>query len=197
MTDLPAPLLPEGPPSAPFTSPEWVYELRFEGLPCMARVRPGASGDPARVRLRPAEGDMQASTAHPSIVQALAALPGGPHVLEGTIARRHAGGPPHAGSDRLAAEAFCVSDLLVHAGEDLTARPLVARKARLRELLQAADPSAVLACGDLPADADLLRALAATGLGTTVVLARRKDSAYPCARGSPDWTVVDPSLAPG
>jgi bifunctional non-homologous end joining protein LigD len=183
VNDLPAPMQPEGPARAPFTSPDWLYELQFEGARCMARVEPGTPGDTARVRLQDADGiDATARFAH--IVRGLAALPGGPHVLDGTASGLHG---PDAREPRRAA--LCVSDILLHGGEDLTRQPLVARKARLRELLQGADPRVLVPAGGLPADAGLLHALRATGQDP-VVLAKRKASPYQPGTCSADWVLL-------
>jgi bifunctional non-homologous end joining protein LigD len=185
MTDLPAPMLPGGPARAPFTSPEWLYELQFAGTRCMAWVAAGAPGDPARVRLRAADGQ-DATGKFPDIVRGLAALPGGPHLLDGTASALHG---PEYGSGSPAA--LCVSDLLVHDGEDVTRQPMMARKARLHELLQGADPRVLLAAGSLPADAGLLHAMLAVGQDVAAVIAKRKASLYRPATRSTDWVLLD------
>jgi len=184
--DLPAPMLPEGPPRAPFTSPDWLYELQFAGTRCTARVESGAPGDLGRVRLRTAQGE-DAAAFFPEIVRGLAALPGGPHVLDGTASALHGAHP----SASAGPQALCVCDLLVHGGEDLCAQPLVARQARMRDLLHPSDRAVLLAAGSLPADAGLLRAMLATGMDAAGVVAKRKASPYRPGTRSADWALVD------
>lgn len=186
VTDLPAPMLPHGPARAPFTSSDWIYELQFPGTRCMARVEAGMAGDPARVLLRTADGE-HATARFPAIVRGLAALAGGPHVLDGIASTLHR----HDAAVAASTAALCVTDLLLHDSEDITRLPLVARKARLRELLQDSDPGVLLAAGGLPADAGLLHAMLATGMDGVAVLAKRKDSAYRPGTSSTDWALVD------
>lgn len=186
-------MLPEAGLHAPFSSPDWIYELQFEGTRCIAHVEPGRSGDTTRVLLQAVNGEVDANSRFPAIVRSLAELGGGPHVLDGTASVTHraeatgtAGASP---ADSPAA--LCVSDLLVHAGEDLTGKSLLARQARLRELLQDCNPAALMAAGNLPADAGLLRSMVATGQGTITVIAKRKASRYQPGARSADWLVVD------
>jgi ATP-dependent DNA ligase len=61
---------------APFTSQDWLYELKHDGYRCMAGVQAG------EVRLLTKSGT-DCTKWSPEVVKALASLPGGPHVIDG------------------------------------------------------------------------------------------------------------------
>ncbi|HEY1227197.1 MAG TPA: hypothetical protein VGF26_07725, partial [Ramlibacter sp.] len=93
---IPAPMQAPEALRAPFTDPDWLYELKFDGYRCMAGIerddgfRPVTDEDryqhiAARIELRTKSG-AECSRWFPEILEALAALPGGPHVLDGEVA---------------------------------------------------------------------------------------------------------------
>jgi bifunctional non-homologous end joining protein LigD len=78
---------------APFTSPDWIYELKFDGHRCMAGVE-ALTDEPLirqmrkpgrRVRLLTTAGD-DCTSWYPEIVRDLDLLPGGPHVIDAATA---------------------------------------------------------------------------------------------------------------
>ena len=76
---LPAPmLLHESRRLPPFDQPGWIYELKFDGYRLMAGVQDG------QVQLATKKG-ANATKWFPEIVQGLAQLPGGPHVMDGEV----------------------------------------------------------------------------------------------------------------
>jgi hypothetical protein len=123
----------------PFSSPDWLYELKFDGYRCMAAV------DGGQVQLRTKAG-RDCTKWYPEVVQALLQLPGGPHVIDGEAcvlrpdgtsdfnllqerARKRRGYP---GAPPVTLTAF---DILVHDGRLTMNMPLVERKALLQQLL--------------------------------------------------------------
>lgn len=191
---LPAPMHAPEQLVQPFTDPDWIYELKHDGYRCMAGVEAGS------VQLRTKSG-ADCTAWFPEVVQALAQLPGGPHIIDGEAcvlredgtsdfnllqerARRHR---LYSGAPRVT---LCAFDLLMHDGIDLMERPLLERKAALEELLAGLRKSAILFVGDLPADADLFRAMVGAGLQIEGVVAKRKDSTYQPGARSPAWRKI-------
>jgi bifunctional non-homologous end joining protein LigD len=141
------------------------------------------------------------TTWFPEIAEALAMLPGGPHVIDGEVcvlrpdgtsdfnllqarARRR---KPYPGGPQVTLMAF---DILVHDGQSVMGRPLVERKALLEQLLQGMPPVWVLFVKDLPADAAVFQAMVAPGLEIEGVMAKRRDSIYQPGVRSPDWAKI-------
>src|SRR4051794_14771521 len=93
---IPAPMRAPEQLRPPFTDAEWLYELKFDGYRCMAGVEKDDGFTPdseeeryqhiaARVQLRTKSG-ADCGRWFPEIVEALAGLPGGPHVIDGEVA---------------------------------------------------------------------------------------------------------------
>lgn len=213
MIHIPAPMHAPEQLFKPFTSDEWIYELKFDGYRCMAGTERNvtpietrlqlATESALRVRLLTKSG-RDCSEWFPEIGEALALLPGGPHVIDGEACvlrsdgtsdfnllqararkrKQYPGGPPVT---------YCAFDLLVHHGQDIKALPLVERKARLEQLL--AGTQGVLFVKDLPADENLFHSLALpppAGLGLEIegVMAKRKDSPYSPGVRSDNWRKI-------
>lgn len=179
------------PGGKPFTSADWLYELKFDGYRCLARVQDG------KVELRTKAGN-DCTAWYPEVAQTLATLPGGPHVIDAEAcvldqigrsdfnllheraARRgwYAGCPPVT---------LCAFDLLFEGGRNLMALPLVQRKARLRRLLVAAP--GVLFVGDLPCETDLFSQTVAP-LRLEGFVAKRRASVCRAGTRSPDWLKI-------
>ncbi|MBT2333642.1 hypothetical protein J7E49_06955 [Variovorax paradoxus] len=139
LADYPPMLLDERP--IDFEEPGWIYELKFDGY----RVTAEFDGT---VRLRSRNG-ADASKWFPEITSSLAKVKGGQHIVDGEIcvldelgrsdfdklqdrARRRRW---HEGSSPVT---YCVFDLLVHRGIDITQQPLIQRKALLAKLFKPA-----------------------------------------------------------
>lgn len=211
MVEIPAPMHAPDTLRAPFTDPAWLYELKFDGYRCMAGIEKDTGFQPTnddqrraliaqRVTLRTKRG-ADCSRWFPELLEPLASLPGGPHVIDGEVCvlredgtsdfnalqerarrRRWYPGAPRA--------TLCAFDLLVHNGQQIMGLPLERRKARLQQLLAGAPKAAVLFVGDLPADSDLFAAMVAAGLQIEGVVAKRRDSIYRPGVRSPDWIKI-------
>jgi bifunctional non-homologous end joining protein LigD len=72
---IPAPMLASA-GGRPFTDPEWLYEIKFDGYRTLARFGDG------EVELRTKNG-ANCTAWYPEVVQALAQIPGGPFVVDG------------------------------------------------------------------------------------------------------------------
>ena len=177
---------------APFSSPGWVFELKYDGFRMLAR---GGAGQ-ARLRYR---SGLDASERYPELTSAIRALPVADLVLDGEIVVLDADGKPdfHALGERAqlhrtseiqrAALArpvvYYVFDLLGAAGFDLRALPLVERKALLERIVPALGPvryaEHIAERGE-----ELLAQVVARGLEG--VVAKKADSPYRAKR-SRDW----------
>lgn len=122
----------------PFTHEDFVYEIKYDGWRCLS------GADRGRVELRTRNG-ANCSKWFPEIGQVLAALKGGPHVLDGEAAvlddigrsdfnRMHARAAKRRW-DPLNPVAYCAFDLLVLNGTSVMDRTYEERKALLFELL--------------------------------------------------------------
>jgi bifunctional non-homologous end joining protein LigD len=195
----------------PFTSEDWIYEIKLDGY----RVRAGIEADDgfqgatqkerdlhnaSRVNLRTKSG-ADCSAWFPELWAPLAALRGGPHVIDseacvlredGTSdfnllqerARRRRWYP---GAPLVTLACF---DLLVHDGKPIMDLPLMERKRRLQELLAGSPKGALLYVGDLPADAKVFAAMVNAGLQIEGVVAKRKESRYHPGVRSDEWRKI-------
>lgn len=119
----------------PFSDPAWVYEIKFDGFRMLGEFGNG------RVELRTRNG-ADCTAWFPEIVRALQGYTGGPHIVDGEVcvlddigrsdfnrlqdrARRRRW---VTGCD---AVSYCMFDILVHAGKDVTKLPLLKWKTRL------------------------------------------------------------------
>jgi bifunctional non-homologous end joining protein LigD len=179
------------PGGKPFTSPEWLYEIKFDGYRCLARAG-GAS-----VQLRTKNGT-DCTAWYPEVSLALDKLPGGPHVLDGeacvlddlgrsNFSRLHARAAHRSWYPGCDPVTFCVFDLLFHEGRSIMGLPLMERKARLVRLL--AGVAGVLVVGDMPAEADLF-GQAVEPLLLEGFVAKRRASIYTPGVRSPDWLKI-------
>lgn len=179
------------PGGKPFTSPAWLFEVKFDGYRCLARVESG------QVELRTKSG---ASCGRwlPEVMEALSAIPGGPHVIDAEVCfldhigrsdfnRLHARAARrrwYAGCDPVT---LCAFDLLFENGRNIMGLPLMERKLRLQRLL--AGISGVLFVSDLPAEKELF-AQAVEPLELEGIVAKRRDSVYRAGVRSPDWLKI-------
>jgi bifunctional non-homologous end joining protein LigD len=72
---IPAPMLATA-GGKPFSSPDWLYEIKFDGYRCMAGIGSGVA------ELRTKNGTA-CTHWYPDIAQGLSKLPGGPHLIDG------------------------------------------------------------------------------------------------------------------
>jgi bifunctional non-homologous end joining protein LigD len=201
----------------PFTDPAWLYELKFDGYRCMAGIEKAA--EPPQTRLQLATDSVMrvrlltksgtdCTLWFPEIAEALVALPGGPHVIDGEVCVMRPDGTsdfnllqararrrrPYPGGPQVT---FCCFDLLLCNGKPTTQLALTRRKELLGELLKfiPAPSPWILFVQDLPADADLFRSMtlpppAGLGLEIEGVIAKRRDSIYQPGVRSPDWQKI-------
>jgi bifunctional non-homologous end joining protein LigD len=62
----------------PFTSADWLYEIKYDGYRCMAGVAHGS------VELRTKSG-LECTAWFTELTRTLANVPGGPHVIDGEV----------------------------------------------------------------------------------------------------------------
>jgi bifunctional non-homologous end joining protein LigD len=183
-------LLHEGRRPPPFKQPDWIYELKFDGYRLIAGV------DDGQVQLNTRNG-ADATMWFPEIVQSLAKLKGGPHILDGEVSVLDDVG--RSDFNRLQDRArrrkwfegcdpvtYCAFDLLARDGHSLISLPVEARKLQLRELLFVTMP-AILYVGHFDGEHgqelyDRARELKLEGL-----VAKRLGSPYVPGVRSKDW----------
>lgn len=143
---------------APFTSEDWLFEVKYDGYRGLARVEGGSARLFTKSRI-------EATTWFPEIAASLSKLAGGPHILDGEIAilddlgrsqfqalrERAARRRWYPGARPCTYVAF---DLLMLDGIDTREMPLGMRKDLLAELLAPfrRRPEGVLYLQDLDAD---------------------------------------------
>ncbi|MEO9157063.1 MAG: DNA ligase D [Kofleriaceae bacterium] len=177
---------------APFSSPDWIFELKYDGF---RMISFGGAGQ-AALRYRSSQ---DSTDRYPELTSALRALPIPALVLDGEIVMFDAEGKPdfhklsfrgqlHRTSEiQRAALAdpvtYVVFDLLGAAGYDLRGLPLLVRKSLLERILPTVGP---LRFGQhIPTQGEaLLRQIVSRGLEG--VVAKRADSPYRSTR-SRDW----------
>ena len=186
------PMLAE--PSAPFSAPGWVFEIKYDGF----RMRAGRRRGRPLLRYR---SGIDATGAFPEIAADLADLPDGDVVLDGEVCVLGPDGRPAfqrlqqrfqargadarraAGQDPATLFAF---DLLAVGGRDRRALPLLERKAALRALLP---PGSRLRFVDHAPEDGRAFFDEARRLGLEGVVGKRADSPYVAGR-SRDWRKV-------
>lgn len=190
---IPAPMLAT-PGGKPFSSPDWLYEIKWDGYRCMARA---GGQQPVELRTR---NCADCTTWYPEVVRALQDLPGGPHVIDGEACvlddvgrsdfeRLHARARRrrwYTGADQVTLMAF---DLLVYNGRDVMALPLAERKALLSQLLAKLPKTTVMYVGEFPAQARLFDEVV-LGLQLEGFVAKRLASPYLPGAISPDWIKI-------
>jgi bifunctional non-homologous end joining protein LigD len=129
-------------PASPFGRRGWIYEVKYDGW----RLMVGSAASRVHIRTR---GGADYTRVFPEIVEGVAALPGGPHILdgEGVVLDEHGHScfdrfqdralprrPPKPSADPVL---FMVFDILMLDGRALIADPVESRKLQLQELLGA------------------------------------------------------------
>jgi bifunctional non-homologous end joining protein LigD len=121
----------------------WIYEVKYDGW----RLMVGSARGRVHIRTR---GGADYTSVFPEIVEGVAALPGGPHILDGEGVVLDEQGhssfdrfqdralprqPPKSGADPVFFMSF---DALMIDGQALIERPVEARKEQLQQLLREA-----------------------------------------------------------
>ncbi|MBT2325044.1 hypothetical protein J7E62_22175 [Variovorax paradoxus] len=194
LRDLAPMLLDERPLDVEETG--WIYEIKFDGWRLMARFGDG------KCELRTRQG-ANATSWFPEITQALASVEGGPYVTDGEgcvldemgrsdfdrfqdRARRRRW---YEGADPVV---YCVFDLLVDNGTDITQLPLIERKERLAKLLKV-PPSSVLYVNHFDNEAHDINSIvrdAVVPFELEGLVAKRKDSVYTPGVRTSNWVKV-------
>jgi bifunctional non-homologous end joining protein LigD len=177
----------------PFTSADWIYEIKYDGYRCLARA---GGGEPTELRTK---SGVDCTKWFPEVADLLGTLPGGPHVIDGEACVLDSIG--RSDFERLQARArrrrwvpgadpvtFCAFDLLYLDGRSVMALPLVERKAMLEQLLAPLRGRLVIV-GDLPARAALFEH-AVLGAKLEGFVAKRLASPYLPGVRSPDWLKI-------
>ena len=161
--------------------PGWTYELKWDGYRGLATVAGG------RLGLRSRTGTDMLRW-FPELAE-LGAHVRGDVVLDGEVVVLDAQGRADFGALRRpgARRTYVAFDLLAHGGEDVTARPLSARRGLLARVVADALPLVVRSrvFDDGPALLGL-----AEQLGLEGVVAKRADSVYRWGLRSADWVKV-------
>jgi bifunctional non-homologous end joining protein LigD len=191
LADIKPMLLDERP--LPLGDPDWIYELKFDGYRMLAEF----GGGTAQLRTR---NGADATAWFPEVVVSLSRVKGGPHICDGEVcvldehgrsdfnrlqdrARRRRW---YVGADPVT---YCVFDLMVENGKDLTQLPLTKRKALLMKRLVGL-PS-ILRVGHFHADvAKQVFEVAVHQLKLEGLVAKRANSVYQSGVRSSDWVKV-------
>lgn len=180
---------------APFSDPDWLFEIKYDGYRILAALGDG------RASLRTRNG-RDATGTFPEVARALAALPFSRLVLDGEVVAHDEAGRPsfqrlqkrgllrRAADVRAAASALPVSlylfDMIGFEDFDLRRLPLVDRKRLLRAALPTIGP--LRYCDDVSEQGEALFEQLG-GLGLEGMVAKRADSAYVSGR-SAHWLKV-------
>lgn len=178
-----------------FNEPGWLFEIKFDGYRLMAEFGDG------KARLKTRRG-ADATKWFPEITDNLAEMLGGPYIVDGEVcvlddlgrsdferlqdrARRRRW---YTGADPVV---FCVFDLLVDRGKDITRMPLIERKARLLELFTPSLPNVLFVSHfDGEGEGEMLFKQAVLGLKLEGLVAKRASSVYVPGARSSDWVKI-------
>jgi bifunctional non-homologous end joining protein LigD len=163
-----------------FSDPDWIFERKLDGIRCLA------SKTGAGVQLR-SRNDLSLNGRFPEIVTALEDDPVTDVVLDGEVVAFDGAQTSFARLQQRGARParvfFYVFDVLRVAGEDVTGRPLRARKALLRSALTFKDPIRLTAHRNRDGEAFFAEACRK---GWEGLIAKRADAPYTHGR-SRDW----------
>lgn len=179
----------------PFTDPEWLFELKYDGFRLMAEKRDG------QVALRYRSG-RDATRIFPDVVRALVALPFDDVILDGEVVVLDDLGRPHFNSlqkrVQLARErdirqaavhlpaTYYTFDLLAFGPHDLRKEPLTTRKAALEKLLP---KTGVVRYGDHIEGVGEAFFEQVRQMGMEGIVGKRKTAPYTMGR-STDWLKI-------
>lgn len=191
VTDFPPMLLDERP--LDFDEPGWIYEIKFDGYRMTAEFDRGA------VQLRSRNG-ADATRWFPEITQALGSVKGGQYIVDGEMCVLDELG--RSDFDKLQDRArrrrwyegaspvvYCVFDLLVNRGVDISRQPLVQRKAALAKVFKPARPG-ILVVRHFDDQPGRIFEEAVIPLKLEGLVAKRAASFYQPGVRSPEWVKV-------
>jgi bifunctional non-homologous end joining protein LigD len=180
--------------ASPLGEPGWIYEVKYDGWRLMA----GAAVGKVHIRTR---GGANYTRVFPEIVEAVSALQGGPHILDGegvvvdergrssfdrfqdrALPRR----PPPPGADRVL---FMVFDILMLDGQALIDEPVERRKDLLQQLL-GSSAAALRYVEHAPWDQGRSMFQQAKKLGLEGLVAKRLGSVYRPGERTSYWQKV-------
>jgi len=195
---LPEQIIPMTPGGAsePFDSPDYVFEVRWDGLRALAFIEGGA------YHLQDQSG-RNITELFPELAELLRRVTGDRVILDGVVVVSDSEGRPDfaaldrrmrlssaEGVERAAARqpaAYIAFDILYHEGRAVMPLSLLKRRRLLRQVVTAQGrvclSDAVAVEGEAFFDA-------AREMGIDAVVAKRKDSAYLPAGRSPSWLLV-------
>jgi bifunctional non-homologous end joining protein LigD len=163
------------------SGPEWLHEIKFDGYRMQARL------DHGKVRLLTRKQQDWTHRFEP-VAQAVAALPAETALLDGEVVVEDDNGISSfsllqtdlkEGRDRFVYNVF---DLLYLDGSDLTAAPLVERKAALAKLLKDSGKTGVIRYTDHFEEGGPLILKKACEIGLEGIISKRRDAPYRSGR---------------
>ncbi|QFZ87645.1 hypothetical protein GFK26_18250 [Variovorax paradoxus] len=175
-----------------FDEPGWLYEIKFDGY----RVAAEFDGE---VRLRTRNGT-DCTKWFPEITQALAKVKGGQYIVDGEMCvldelgrsdfdKLHDRARRRRWYEGASPVVYCVFDLLVYRGVDISQQPLVQRKAALAKLFKPAKPG-ILVVRHFDDQPQRIFEEAVIPLKLEGLVAKRAASTYQPGVRSTDWVKV-------
>lgn len=171
----------------PPSGDNWLHEVKFDGYRLQARISGG------KVRLLTRTGLDWSERFGAPIAAAFAALPCETALIDGEVVALGENGISSFSALQAALSEGETADLVFYAfdllhldGEDLRAEPLLARKERLEELLQAVKPDEALRYSEHFVEPGQTMLRHACRMGLEGVISKRVDASYRSGRGR-DW----------
>lgn len=168
-----------------FDSPEWIFEIKWDGYRAIAEI--SKSGN----RLYSRNG-LTFDKAYPKIFDALKTIRQDA-IIDGEIVVFDASGKPnfqklqnYKNSDKYLIQ-YYVFDIIELEGKSLTGLPLIERKSILQELLPESD--AIRYCDHVEGEGKIFFA-EMQKMGLEGMIAKRKKSRYLIGKRSPDWLKI-------
>ncbi len=168
-----------------FDSPDWIFEIKWDGYRAIAEIRPDGN------RLYSRNG-LTFDKAYPKVYEALKGIK--KHaIIDGEIVAFDSDGKPsfqklqnYKNNSKVPLQ-YYVFDILELEGKSLTGLPLIERKKRLRKLIP--ESNVIRYCDHVEGDGKMffkeMRKLNLEGM-----IAKKKDSRYQVGKRSPDWLKI-------
>jgi bifunctional non-homologous end joining protein LigD len=177
----------------PFSSPDWLYEVKHDGYRMLAQFGDG------EVLLR-TRGGHDCSGWFPEVVEALGQMSGGPCIVDGEVCVMDDIGRSnfkrlqdrayrrrwYKGCDSVV---YAIFDLLVDAGQDVMNEPLHARKTRLMRLFTPKPTKTLLILDAIPQYGEELFSMA-KALQLEGLIAKKADSIYYPGERTDAWRKI-------